>query len=100
MAFALFAVAFIHLPRLTTVTFQGQEMRMSLMIGERRLPLGPPNEIRIRNGMIELHTPNGSVILPANGEWKAGDLLVDANYLAKEFDGRSYRFRTESLALN
>jgi len=73
---------------------------MSLVIGEKRLPLAPPNEIRLRNGMIELHTPRGYVVLPTNGEWKAGDLLVDANYLAKEFDGRSYRFRTGNLALH
>lgn len=93
LVLALLMVAASHIPRLTTLTFQGSEMRISILASETVYSLASQNKVKSGRGVIELWTPKGAVTLPVKGEWVAGDLLVDAAYLANEFNGRSSRTR-------
>lgn len=89
IATALIFVAAAHLPRLTTLTFRGKEMRSSLFAFERKYYLDDPNHVRMKRGAIELWTPEGTITLPMKASWRAEDLQVDASFLANEFAGRS-----------
>lgn len=86
---ALLLVTYAHLPRLTTLTFRGKELRSSWLAFEKRYHLADSNSVRVKRGAIELCTPQGTITLPTKATWRAEDLQVDAAFLANEFAGRS-----------
>lgn len=54
-----------------------------------RLPLSQPAEVDLASNGVRLESGGKSALLPDSAQWAVGKLVVDADYLANEFMGRS-----------
>ncbi|MCH8274081.1 MAG: hypothetical protein IH851_04760 [Armatimonadetes bacterium] len=85
----LAAVPVAQRSKLATLEFAGGRLRIDGPAQHLDLVMRSGNDVRVEDRVVELITPEASVILPVGARWRYGNLEVDAAYLANEFRGRS-----------
>lgn len=71
------------------VEFTKHEAIVRGVAGTVRLPLTGSAKVDVQGDTVRLVSGGRSAVLPESAQWAVDNLVVDADYLANEFEGRS-----------
>ncbi|MBA3726598.1 MAG: hypothetical protein H0W86_09120 [Armatimonadetes bacterium] len=78
-----------RIPELSAVSFTATEVEVRRVGADVRMPLEPGNIVETNESNVRLVSGRRQAVLPTSGWWRYDDLVVDADFLANEFRGRS-----------